>query len=45
MSDPETEITYYIHILVRESQIAVLEPLTQEIANNFNVIIAMKVQE
>ena len=45
MPDPKTEITYYIHILVRESQIAVLKPLTQEIANNFNVIIAMKVQE
>ncbi|MBO7284901.1 MAG: hypothetical protein J6U71_07565 [Bacteroidales bacterium] len=45
MSDPETGTTYYIHILIRESQIAVLEPLTQEIANNFNIIIAMKVQE
>jgi len=45
MSDPETETTYYIHILIRESQVAAVEPLTKEIANNFNIIIAMKVQE
>lgn len=45
MSDPETGTTYYIHILIRESQVAAVEPLTNEIANNFNIIIAMKVQE
>ena len=45
MSDPETETTYYIHILIRESQVAAVEPLTKEIANNFNIIIAMKIQE
>lgn len=45
MPDTETGVTYYIHILIRESQVAVLEPLRTEIENNFNIIIAMKVQE
>lgn len=45
MPDSETGMTYYIHILIRESQVAAVESLRDEIANNFNIIIAMKVQE
>lgn len=45
MQDPNSDMIFYIHILIRESQLAAVEPLTKEIAEIFDIISATKEQD